>query len=384
MPTVTLRSLRPRLVAGVLSLGVVAGACGPRTVVVSSVPAGSREAPAAAPGDAAPASSASSGWGIATREHVDLWLHGFAMLQADSSLVPPFRLAYRQEASQARRAAGTTSLLDGNAVVLARRLQGNPSLASAHFLALYFPSWDDLRRGVQRFLRAGGTVRAAESQEELRMFATIGTYFPAAADRDWLRLFVESLDDERGRFFTTWWRQEQAARAGVRGQVEAMWRTRQAAAFARVMHGTGQRRGTIILSPVLGGEGRSIDVGRNDNFITVTFPAAGGDFAEAFYVIAHEATGAVSNAVVRDNTTPADETSGETGRLSTIAAVVGGALLLERVSPELADGYRRFYLRGARQVPANDVTAQFARIFPLPSSIVTALQRQLDLVLNGI
>lgn len=383
MPEPRHRLASPRHVAGVLSLGILVGACGPRTVVVSSVPAGSPGTPAPASAPAA-ASVASSGWSIATREHVDLWLHGFAMLQADSSLVPPFRLSYRQDASQARRAAGATSLLDGNAMALARRLQQNPALASAHFLALYFGSWDDLRRGVQRYLRDGGNVRAAETQDELRMYATINTYFPAAADRDWLRLFVESLDDERGRFFTTWWRQDQGTRAALRTQVEAMWRTRHAAAFARFMHGTGQRRGTIILSPVLEGEGRSIDVGRNDNFITVAYPAPTGDPAEVFYGVAHEAIGVVSNAVVRDNTTPADQASGEAGRLSTIAAVAGGALLLERVAPELADGYRRYYLRGARQAPAGDVTAQFNRIFPLPAPIVTALQRQLDLVLNGI
>src|SRR6476659_9195256 len=34
-------------------------------------------------------------WGIKTREHLDLWLHGFAMVQDDSSLVPYFRRGYK-------------------------------------------------------------------------------------------------------------------------------------------------------------------------------------------------------------------------------------------------------------------------------------------------
>ena len=42
-----------------------------------------------------PASRATGGgWQLDTREHVDLWLHGFAMLQDDQSLVPYFRLGY--------------------------------------------------------------------------------------------------------------------------------------------------------------------------------------------------------------------------------------------------------------------------------------------------
>ncbi len=387
MNAARLRTTRPRLLAGALSLGVLLGAaCRPATVVVTSVPS-TATAPAASATTGDPGSrttAAASGWRITAREDVDLWLHGFAMLQNDSSLVPTFRLGYRQELSAARRAAGATSLLDGNAMVLSRRIAQNPALASSHFLALYFASWDDLRRGVQRFLRDNGDVRAATSDETLRMYATLRTYFPSAADRDWLRLFVESLDDERRVFFTSWWRRDQATRAGTRSQIETLWTTRQAAAFARFMHGTNQRQGTIVLSPTLGGEGRSIDVGRRDNFIAVTFPAAGAEPAEALYVVAHEAVGSVSNAVVRDNTSPADEASGETGRLLTLAAVRGGALLLERVAPELADGYRTYYLRGARQPISADAKAQFERIFALPPALYAALQKQVDLVLNGI
>src|SRR5947207_1550682 len=33
-------------------------------------------------------------WPIKTREHVDLWLHGFAMLQEDTTFVPFFRRGY--------------------------------------------------------------------------------------------------------------------------------------------------------------------------------------------------------------------------------------------------------------------------------------------------
>ncbi len=386
MNVVFARMPRPRHLAGAVSLGMlVAAGCRPSTVVVTSVPS-TTTAPGNATGTGTSASpaTAASGWRFTAREDVDLWLHGFAMLQDDSSLVPPFRLGYRHEMSRIRRAAGATSLLDGNSIVLARRITQNPALASAHFLALYFASWDDLRTGVQRFLRDGGNVRSANSEEQLRMYATLATYFPTPADRDWLRLFVESLNDERTRFFSTWWRQDQATRAATRSQLEALWTTRQAAAFARFMQGTNQRQGTIVLSPTLGGEGRSIDVGRRDNFITVTFPSPGTDANQALFVLAHEVVGSVSNAVVRDNTTPAESASGETGRLSTLAAVRGGALLLERVAPELADGYRKYYLTGARQPLASDVRAQFERIFSLPAPLYSALQRQIDLVLNGI
>lgn len=372
---------RPRIAA--VALGIVA-ACQPGPVVVSSTPStGETPTTTAPPGAPAP-SATKMGWRIDAREHVDLWLHGFAMLQVDSSLVPTFKLGYRDALSQARRAATANTLLDANAFTLQSRLRQNPALASAHFVALYFATWDDLRRGTERFLRANGNVRAAGDQETLRMYATLNTYFPSAADRDWLRLFVESLDDERARFFRGWWSQQQSARASGRGSLEQMWRSTYAAQFGRFMHGTNQRQGVIVLALPLGGEGRSLDVGRRDNFVTVGNPAPGDDPRDALYVVAHEIVGTVSNAVVRENTTPRDQQTGEAGRLSTLAAVRGGAIMLDRVAPDLSTGYRRYYLGIARQVPGADVARQFDMVYAIPDALRKALETQISLVLNGI
>ena len=372
-----------RLVALALaSLGAAGCHSGP--VVVTTTPSTGGAPPPATTGSAAPPAVATAGWRIETREHVDLWLHGFALLQRDSSLVPYYRLGYRDALSAARRGAGVTTQLDANYLTLTRRVTANPGLVSAQFVALYFGSWEDLRRGCQRFLQADGNVRAAGDRETLRMFATLATYFPTAADRDWLQLFVSSLDDERSRFFHGWWLQQQGSRAAVRGAVEERWRTTYGASFGRFLRGTNQRQGAIILALPLGAEGRSLDVGQRDNFISVGFPDPGGDALEVLYGVAHESVGTVSNAVVRDNTSPRDQQTGEAGRLSTLAAVRGGAMMLARVAPDLADGYRRYYLRIARQVPGADVTRQFETIFALPEGIRTALEHQIDLVLNGI
>ena len=360
-----------------------APSCAPRTVVVSSTPATEQRPAGAAESAPRRDAAAPSGWRLETREHVDLWLHGFAMLTADSSLVPTFRLGYRAEASHARRTGNITSRLDENALVLSRRHASSPSLAAAQFLALYFGSWEDLRRGCLRFLRDNGDVRAAYDRESVRMYATLATYFPGTAEREFLRLFLESLDDERARFHRTWWSQQQATRSGMRTQVAAAWSTH-APAFERFLRYSGQRSGTLVLALPLGGEGRTIDVGDDTHFVAVTFPSATDDPRDALFVLAHEVVGTVSNQVVRDHTTPAEQQSGESGRLSTLAAVRAGALLLERIAPDLADGYRRYYLRTARQAPGGDLSAQFVRIFPLPGPLDQALVRQVDLVLNGI
>jgi hypothetical protein len=155
-------------------------------------------------------------------------------------------------------------------------------------------------------------------------------------------------------------------------------------AIGRFLTASNQRRGTIVLSTALGGEGRTLNVGRGDNIMAVTFPLSGEDPREAFFVAAHEAVGTVSNQVVRDNSSAADERSGESARWSSLAAVRGGALMLERVAPELADGYRRYYLRLARQPVNGDIVQRFASTFSIPDPIRVALERQIALILGGI
>lgn len=356
-------------------------------ITVTAVPA--RTDTSTAPGGAAAQRARTqvarneSGWRIDTREHVDLWLHGFALLQDDASLVPYFRLGYRSTMLQVRPATG--GALDASRAQLQRRFAEHPNLTSAQFLALYFATWDDLRRGTDRFLRDGGDTRAARNQEELRMYATLRTYFPTGEDREWLRLFMQGLDDERTRFYRAYWLQQQQRRASTRAAIERMWGTTYRPAFSRFMRNSMQRDGAILLSLPVGGEGRTLAVGQRDNFVAVTFPAEGEDPREAMYVVAHEVVGTMATAAVRDNASAADERSGETAKWTTLAAVRGGAMLLARIAPDLLDGYQRYYLTLARQKPGvGDPAAAFAAIFPLPPQIASALQRQIDVVLGGI
>jgi hypothetical protein len=93
----------------------------------------------------------------------------------------------------------------------------------------------------------------------------------------------------------------------------------------------------------------------------------------------------VTSIAIDDNTSPAEKRSGVGDRYSSNALVRGGAMLMQRVAPELADGYARYYLREARAVPPKgDAMAALAATFPLPDAIRDAIQRQIDVVLGGI
>ncbi len=328
-----------------------------------------------------------AGWVIRTRQHVDLWLHGYALLQRDTARVPFFRRGYRDRTLATRRQLGVTTALDLNAERLEARLATNPALVNGQFVPLYFASFDDIRRAVELFVRVEGDPRAAGNQEGAYYVALLAASFPTAADREWLRVFVQSLGEENDRFYNQHWTSAQRTQAPALAAVERAWRDTYGRRFERFLMNTQQTRGEILLSLPLNGEGRTIatSAGR-PGIIAVQFPDDAATAIDAIYVFAHEAVIPVVTTAIADNVTPAEQRSGAADRYAAHAAVRGGALLLERIAPEVAQGYMRYYLRaaGVAVAASGDPRGAFAAAFPLPELIVSAATRQLEVVLGGI
>jgi hypothetical protein len=323
-------------------------------------------------------------WGVNTREHVDLWLHGFALLQEDTTFVPFFRRGYTTDMTVLKNRANVVTQLDANRDRLRARLATNPRLVNAQFVPLAFSSWNELTQVVDLFVRANGDPRAASSQEQASAIAFLAAYFQTGADRDWLRLFVQSLNDESSRFYHSYWLQQQRERANVLELVDTLWQRTYRPRMQRFLNNTQQGNGTILLSLPLDGEGRTINNGKQSNTITVTFPDRPNDAVEAIYVIAHEGVGSLAGTAVNDNITPEQSRQGLGERYQSAAAVRAGALLLQRVAPEAVDGYMRYYLRSVNRQVGSNVAATFTSTFSIPDTIRDAITRQLDVVLGGI
>ena len=324
-------------------------------------------------------------WTVDAREHVDLWLHAFALIQSDSSRVPFFRRGYRDSVVAQRKRANVLSMIDVNLDKLSGRFVAFPNLVSAQFIPLYFGTWEETRQSAELFLRNQGDDRNAgdlHSQQIIRLFAG---YFPTQQDREWLRLFIQAVDDERGKFFVGYWRGQQQHRASARAALDSMWRGTYRQRFARFLNNSGSDRGTILLSLPLNGEGRTLDVGQRTRLVAVNYPETAANAHEALFTFAHEVVSFVTSIAIEDNTSPADKRNGTSDRYASNALVRGGAMLLQRVAPELADGYARYYLRTARvQFSTGDAMAALATAFPLPDAIRDGIRRQIDVVLGGI
>jgi len=345
--------------------------------------------PATMSAQSAPAQAAAPlRWPVRTLDHVDLWLHAFALLDSDSSAVPIYRRGYRDSLTVIKNRRNILTALDGNREALQRGLERRGYL-DAQFLAFGFNSWDSMRAVLERFLQIEGDPRRAGDRELSQLMAGLAGLFPSASDREWLRLFVAGVQDEYVRFFRAEHAAQLRARAATITAVDSLWQQVYRARFERFLNNTGQRQGDVLLTLSLGGEGRTGPGAAGRPMVAVTWPEQTSDAVEVLYVLAHEITGSLVGPVVADNVTPAQQRSGEASRLVSLAQVRTGALLLTRVAPELLAGYQRYYLaqtgRAASDSATGDaLTAAFDAAFPLPGVIAEALARQVDIVLAGI
>lgn len=334
---------------------------------------------------AASATAASTLWPVKTREHIDLWLHGYALVQDDSAQVPYFRRGYRDRLTVIKNQANLLTGLDRVRDSLRLRLAENPGLVSGQFLPLSFATWEEMNRAIQLFIQADGSPRQARTQQEAFVIQLIGGYFPARPDREWLRRFAAGVEDERVRFYHDYWVGQQRERATALAAADSAWQREYRPKLQRFLNNTQQQSGDLIPSLPLQGEGRTVSGSSRQNVMVVAFPERPADAPELAYLVAHEAIARIAAVAINDNTTPTQQREGVADRLASPAAVRGGLLLLQRAAPELADGYARYYLRAAnRPAPASGALAALEVAFPLPVEIRNAIARQLDVVLGGI
>jgi hypothetical protein len=239
-----------------------------------------------------------------------------------------------------------------------------------------------MRQVIQSFLQVNGSITATNDPTLRQFFALLASAFPVAADREWLRLFVQSLEDERVQFYDGYWSGQSRARIGLVRATDSLWQATYHDKFRAFLNNTAQESGDMILALTLGGEGRTVNFGNRQNAIAVTLPER--DPREALYVFAHESVGSMVNTAVGDNTTPSEQRAGVASTYVAKGAVRGGAMLLQRIAPELVDGYIRYYLALANESTGGDIRSRFTSVYSLPDVIRGAIDRQLEVVLGGL
>jgi hypothetical protein len=344
-----------------------------------------RPAPPSMPPGPLPSLDSARAWPVRSFQHIDLWLHGFAMLTADTAKVPFFARAYREQMLEVRRTRNIYTTLDANRQQLSDRFTVNPALVNAQFAIFNFESWAEVTRAADLFFRAEGSPSAVMDPGDRRLVAYLANNFRSNADRAWLRMFMQSMEDERARFYDAYWMAERNSRNAALNQLETLWSTIYRSRFQRFLLHSRLGDGSLVPSMVLGGEGRAVFSTVDGNAVAVTYPATADRAVEAIYVFAHEVVARVVEQALGDNLTPAQARAGDGEKYAPMASVRAGAALLQRISPDDVAGYMRYYLRIAGiAAPAGDPTSLFTSTFALPDVVVEGIRKQIEAVLSGI
>ena len=349
-------------------------------------PIGPNDAPSASGAPVASSAQPPLRWPVRTAEHIDLWLHAFALISEDTTRVRLYRSGYRDSLVVVKNQRNVLTSLDANRATLAKRLPLTGGYLTAQFLPFEFANWDAMKYAIERFLQFAGDPRRAPDRETQARVALIASMFPTAADREWLRLFLAGVVDEQDQFFSAEHSRLLRTRAPVITSVDSLWRQVYRPKFERFLNNTSQRQGDVLLSLPIGGEGRTAAGPNRQTMVAVPFPARSADAVQVLYVLAHEITGSLVGTVVADNTTPAEQRAGTADRYVSMGQVQAGAMLLAAIAPELRDGYMRYYVEQAdiRRSGTATYSALFDSGFALPPAMREALQRQIDIILSGI
>ena len=323
-------------------------------------------------------------WPIKTREHVDLWLHGFAMVSTDSSVVPLYKRGYRDAMLVARNTASAFTDLDANAEALRTTLSSRPNLLGAQFIALAFGSWADLDGTLDTFIKSDGNPRAARDQASAAAMAQFAQLFRTREERDFARRFAASLRSEREKFHHQWWVAETRRRDPALAAVDSIWQRAVRPRLQTFLNHIQQGDGQILLSTVLEGEGRTVTDDKKTNTITCGFPESPARAMDAIHCVLHELVGSITAAAVEDNVTPAEKRGGVADRYQSAALVRGGAILAAKLGPVMASGSMEFYLRAAGQSAGTDAATAFKAAFALPDGMVASIERQIAVAFGGI
>jgi hypothetical protein len=316
---------------------------------------------------------------------VDLWLHGFALLQDDTAKVPVFAREYAERITVLKNSRAILTVLDTARAGLAAVLAERPALNNAQFLPLYFGSWEEMRRAFDYFFRADRLANRERTNEILGIIGFLSSHFPQPADKDFAQRLVRALDAEHAEFHHEWWLAESRARADALAAADTLWQRRWRPRIQRYLNHTQQASGDLVLSLVLGGEGRAVPAGKNNNQYAVTWPASADSAETMLFAFAHEVAGAVAQAAVNDHLTPAQKRAGADAALVSVGLVRGGALLVEGIEPGMGERYAQWYLaQMGRASPADGALAALAAEFPMPDEMLESMRRQIAIAFSGI
>lgn len=308
-------------------------------------------------------------WTVSRDSFADLWFHSLAVIGYDGhGPLALYDARYADRARDAKAKRHVTTILDRRAPELRKALAADSAFEILHFLPLYFVGQEPslVLSALRTALR--GPAGVARSSSLTTAANVVAAALPTRAERDAFLSLLDAVDDE----WTAFLRAERSSRAtenrAIVRDLQAAWDDRFSTRLAGYLASIGITRGTILLSPALGNDGRIVR-GPAGSVIVAVSPnrgtAIGGEDAPLLRAVRE-----LAFPLLDQLHTPL---TGSTTRIAAeqardAAAVRAGAMILDCIDPTLAASYRRLFVDaiGGRT---------FDTAYPLSNEAEAALHR---------
>ncbi|HTJ22378.1 MAG TPA: hypothetical protein VL383_08275 [Gemmatimonadaceae bacterium] len=279
---------------------------------------------------------ASRSWTVARDPFVDLWFHALATVGYEG--FGPLALYDVRDAERTRvekRSMGVSTTLDRKAVELRAAFAADSAFEILHFVPLYFAGQDP-DRALASLRRALERTNAPDDATARLIVSSL----PLAREQANFRTFVDAVDDEWKSFL----RQSRALHsvddARSARELQLAWESRFARPLAWYLDAMGLTRGTIIVSPAVGSEGRIVRDADGSAVVAVSSARRNTTIAPLLMSVRELAFPLLD----RLHTRPDRPARVAAARARDAAAVRAGALILDASDTVLATEYRRLFL----------------------------------------
>jgi hypothetical protein len=325
-------------------------------------------------GTLAPRAAAAQGeaprWLVQRDAFAELWYHGLATVGGDDyGPLPLYSASYVRAVRETKRARGITTPLDSAAATLRAAFAADSSFDALHFVPLYFVGVEPgAALAALREALAGGQAASSVPLPLAARAAAVARSIAGMRNRRAALTFVDALAaewlgvvrDERAMW-------QPSARTVL--DLQHDWDTSFARPLSSYLTAGGRSTGTIVVVPALGREGRVVSLRGGISVVMVSADAvAGVDDAPLFSAVRELAFSLLDEVPAGRLTAAVDRLAAERER--EVAAVRGGAMLLEAVAPPLAPSYRRVFMTAV----AGEETRAFERAYPLDPRAQRALR----------
>lgn len=323
-------------------------------------------------------------WRVLPLPHVDLWYHGLAVAGFDGSGPDPlYDPSYPARVRAVKEDLGVyPSGLDRNAPGFLAAFQADSAFELLHFVPLYFAS-----AGPDRMLEALTQVAEtgqAQVEDPVAQFGAgiVAQLLPEDRQREVLLQFTAALSEEWTTWFQDAWTRSVLDRRVDLAALQSAWDERFAGPLAPYLAQHQMDQGALIVSPQVGLEGRIFSgspADRTDNLVVVHLPAAGEPADAALHYAVREMCFPAARAAMQEaGPMPSDRLTASAR--ATRAAVRCGELLLERLAPSEAAGYRRSFVPATAAATDASTREAFHRAYSVDAALEASLRAAIESV----